>query len=273
MTTFAAKLKRAQEASDSILCVGLDPDPTRLPHPLRSRQDDESVAEFCEAIIEATAQYCCAFKPNLAFFEALGAQGSAVLERVVRHIPESHVVVADGKRGDIGNTAEQYARSIFDHLKCDACTVSPYMGSDAVVPFLQRAGTAAFVLVRTSNPGARELQMAILEGSPLYLQVAEMVYRWGQRQPGEVGFVVGATDPSSLDLLRDRYPDVPFLIPGVGAQGGKAVDVVRAARPWSSPVLVNASRAVLYAGSGPDFADAARMAARTLRDELNAGRM
>lgn len=268
MPSFSEKLYSAQKRAGSILCVGLDPDPTRLPDHLKDLDPAEAVVRFCWDIIAATKDLCCAFKPNLAFFEALGADGGAALEDVLRTIPEDRVTIADGKRGDIGNTADQYATSIFDRLGCDACTVSPYMGSDAVTPFLQRAGTAAFVLVRTSNPGARELQMAVLEGSPLYLRVAEMAHRWGQGLAGEVGFVVGATDPSSLGVLRDLYPEVPFLIPGVGAQGGNPREVIRAARPGSAPVVVNASRSILYAGSGKDFAERAREAAVRLRTAL-----
>ncbi len=268
MPSFTEKLHLAQTSSSSILCVGLDPDPKRLPEHLAKLGPDAGVIRFCKEIIDATADVCCAYKPNLAFFEGLGPDGGAVLEEVLAYVPSDRITIADGKRGDIGNTADHYARSIFDRLGCDACTVSPYMGSDAVTPFIQRVGTAAFVLVRTSNAGARELQMAILEGSPLYLRVAEMVHRWGVNQPGEVGFVVGATDPSSLDLLRDRYPEVPFLIPGVGAQGGDPGDVIRAARPDSSPVVVNASRSILYAGSGEDFAERARDAAVHLRSAL-----
>jgi len=268
MGSFSDKLALAQQSSASILCVGLDPDLDRLPAHLKHHDAAGAVVRFCTQIIEATADYCCAYKPNLAFFEALGVAGADVLERVVRHIPDDRIIIADGKRGDIGNTARHYAASIFDRLGCDACTVSPYMGADAVTPFLEREGTAAFVLVRTSNPGARELQMAILEGSPLYLRVAEMVYRWGEDLPGEAGFVVGATDPSSLDLLRDRYPAVPFLIPGMGAQGGDPLDVLRAARPETSPVIVNASRSILYAGSGTDFAERAKDAALAARESL-----
>jgi len=268
MQSFSDKLFEAQRRASSILCVGLDPDPNRLPAHLANLDPAAAVTRFCKEIIDVTSDLCCAYKPNLAFFEALGRDGSAALEEVVRHIPPRHITIADGKRGDIGNTADQYARSIYDRLGCDACTVSPYMGSDAVTPFLQRPGTAAFVLVRTSNPGARELQMAVLEGSPLYLRVAEMAHRWGRSQPGEVGFVVGATDPSSLDVLRDLYPKVPFLIPGVGAQGGEPADVIRAARPGTSPVIVNASRSILYAGTGEDFAERARDAARGLREAL-----
>ena len=269
MSTFSEKLTSAQRSSSSILCVGLDPDPDRLPTHLRAKDPAEAVVQFCSEIIGATSEACCAYKPNLAFFEALGPSGAAALDQVVRQIPKDRIIIADGKRGDIGNTAVHYARSIFDRLGCDACTVSPYMGSDAVIPFLRKEGAAAFVLIRTSNPSSAELQMTILEGSPLYLRVAEMANGWGKGQPGEIGFVVGATDPSSLELLRDLYPGVPFLIPGIGAQGGNPEDILRAARPESSPVVVNASRSILYAGSGEDFAERAREAAFAVRDSLN----
>jgi orotidine-5'-phosphate decarboxylase len=268
MASFTEKLTQAQSDSRSIVCVGLDPDPNRFPDHLRAVEPSEAVVRFCRDIIDATADVCCAYKPNLAFFEALGNTGMAALEAVVRHVPGDRLVIADGKRGDIGNTAAMYARSIFDYLGCDACTVSPYMGSDAVGPFLEREGTAAFVLVRTSNPGATELQTALIDGTPLYLRVAEMCRRWAEDYIGQVGFVIGATDVSSMGVVRDRFPSVPFLIPGIGAQGGDPREVVRAARPDSSPVVVNASRAILYAGSGADFADRAKEAASELRDLL-----
>jgi orotidine-5'-phosphate decarboxylase len=268
MESFSQKLARAQADAKSIVCVGLDPDPSRLPPHLATDSPTASVVRFCREIVDATAHACCAYKPNLAFFEALGSTGLAALEAVVNHIPDDRLVIADGKRGDIGNTAEQYARSVFDLLGCDACTVAPYMGSDAITPFLQRAGTAAFVLVRTSNPGATALQTALIDGVPLYRHVAEMAHQWGKGHPAEIGFVVGATDITSLEQLREQFPQVPFLIPGVGAQGGNPMHVLRAAKPATSPVVVNASRSILYAGSGTDFADKASEAAMRLRDLL-----
>ncbi len=264
--TFTDKLRAAQSATHSRVCVGLDPDPEGLPHLLRDRPPAEAVLAFNRAIIEATADVACAYKPNLAFYEALGADGWRALEQTVAAIPDGRLVIADAKRGDIGNTARMYARAFFDRLGCDAVTVSPYMGSDAAVPFLETPGRCAFVLVATSNPSAAEVQALETDGEPLYLRMARLAVNAAADQPGEAGFVVGATRPALLAELRDAYPDVPFLVPGVGAQGGDAGAVVEAA--GSGPLLVNSSRGILYASAGDDFADAARRAAESLRDAL-----
>jgi orotidine-5'-phosphate decarboxylase len=255
--TFAARLADSQSATRSRLCVGLDPDPARLPRPLAGAADPaEAAAAFCRAIIDATADVACAYKPNLAFFEALGAPGWRAFETVVRAVPEGRVVIADAKRGDIGNTAARYAAAFFERLPCHAVTVSPYMGRDALEPFLAHAGRCTFALVLTSNPGAADLQLLQTGGRPLYEHVARLAAEAGARQPGETGFVVGATRPAPLAELREQHPDIPFLIPGVGAQGGDARAVIEAAA--SGPVIVNASRAVLYASDGDDFQEAAR---------------
>lgn len=264
--TFSEKLRAAQSAAQSRLCVGLDPDPERLPTPLRGRPPAEAVAAFCRAIVEATAEVACAFKPNLAFFEALGADGWRAFEEVVAAIPSDRIVIADAKRGDIGSTAARYAEAFFGRLGCDAVTVSPYMGRDALAPFLAHPGHCAFSLVLTSNPSASDLQELKAGGVPLYHHAARLAVEAASGQPGEVGFVVGATRPERLAELRAAYPDVPFLVPGVGAQGGDAAAVVAAA--GSGPLLVNSSRGVLYASGGADFAEAARWAAEQLREAL-----
>jgi len=259
---FLTRLSAAQARAGSVLCVGLDPDPDRLPEPLRDRPAMEAVRDFCLAITEATAEAACAFKPNLAFFEALGPDGWDVLTDVLAAVPDTHLVVLDGKRGDIGTTATCYAEALFDRLDADACTVAPYMGRDAVVPFLQRPGRCAFVLALTSNPSAADLQLLEVGGEPLYRRVARVAVEAGVDQPGTAGLVVGATRPEQLSELRQAHPGTPFLVPGVGAQGGSADEVMEANA--GGPILVNASRSVLYASPGRDFAEAAGQEAARL---------
>lgn len=266
---FVTRLRAVQEERRSVLCVGLDPDPARLPAPLRDgRPLPDAVLAFNTAIVEATAAAACAFKLNFAFFEAMGRDGWRVLEETVARIPAGTLVVADAKRGDIGNSARFYAESVFAHLGCDAVTVAPYMGRDSVEPFLQYPGRAAFVLARTSNPGAADFQERGCEGEPLYLRVAKAVAAWGDAAPGTAGLVVGATDAPSLAALRAACPALPFLIPGVGTQGGDAGAVRRAGQTGDGLILVNSSRQILYADDGPGFADAAAREAEALRVQL-----
>jgi orotidine-5'-phosphate decarboxylase len=267
--TFQEKLQRAQQLTRSCVCVGLDPVPGRLPQPFQGEQSVDGVRRFCEAIIQTTRSVACAYKPNLAFFESLGPDGLRVLADVVAAIPEDRIILADAKRGDIGNTAEMYARAFFETLSCDACTVTPYMGRDAVLPFLNYPGKAVFVLTRTSNPGAADFQDLVTDSKPLYLHVAEQASAWASDRPGTVGFVVGATDLDTLASMRRQFPDTPFLIPGVGAQGGDPVQVMQAVHAPQGLVLVNSSRKILYASSGSDFAEAAFYEADTLRKALN----
>jgi orotidine-5'-phosphate decarboxylase len=268
--SFIGRLRRIQQSKETALCVGLDPDPTRIPSARRGdRSLPDAVLQFCRAIIDATASYACAFKPNAAFFEALGPAGGRVLHDVVAHIPDDCLVIADAKRGDIGNSARFYAESLFDALGADACTVAPYMGRDAVRPFLEREGRAAFVLARTSNEGAADVQEACTcDGTPLYLHVARKVAAWSAEAPGSGGLVVGATAPDALTELREACPTLPFLIPGVGAQGGSPAAVMDAAATDDGLVLVNSSRSILFASEDADYAEAAADAARTLRDAL-----
>jgi len=282
MSSFADRLRHAQTSKDSALCVGLDPDPSRLPADvLEVDALGDAVVAFCRQIIDATAPYACAYKVNFAFFEALGVTGAAALARTVAQIPDDCVTIADAKRGDIGNSARFYARSIFDDLGFDACTVSPYMGRDSVTPFLDYADKGVFVLARTSNPGAADLQEACTcDGTPLYLHTADLVQRWTDASDGQGGLVVGATAPPALRELRERCPALPFLVPGVGAQGGSPEDVMAAAATDTGRVLVNSSRSILFAveddaapddfadAAPDDFADAAADAARRLRDAL-----
>jgi orotidine-5'-phosphate decarboxylase len=264
------RLRRLQSEKDSLVCVGLDPDPSRLPGPLRDgRLLTDAVREFCATIVEATAPYAVAYKPNFAFFEALGPAGLTVLDQVTAAIPDDCLLIGDAKRGDIGHSARFYAQAIYEDLGFDACTVSPYLGRDSLAPFLDYEDRCTFVLARTSNDGAADLQEACTcEGTPLYRHVARRVADWAAEADGTAGLVVGATAPEALAELRTDAPTLPFLVPGVGAQGGSPAAVVEAAHTEDGPILVNSSRSILYAGEGTDYADAAADAARDLRGAL-----
>lgn len=269
MPDFSTRLARIQADHSSVLCVGLDPDPARLPTSLtKGAALPDATLAFNRAIIEATAPYACAFKLNFAFFEVLGREGWRVLEETIHAIPDDLIVIADAKRGDIGNSARFYATSVFEHLNCDAITVAPYMGTDAVRPFLAYPDKAAFILGRTSNPGSADFQERMLGDKPLYLHVAERVAAWDREMPGMAGLVVGATSPEALATIRATCPTLPFLIPGVGAQGGDPRAVMQAACTPNGAVIINSSRQILYASPGPDFASAAEQAAASLRQQL-----
>jgi orotidine-5'-phosphate decarboxylase len=267
--TFRQKLQQAIAAHESILCVGLDPELERLPSGLPRTPD--GVLQFNREIIAATSDVVCAYKPNVAFYEALGPGGWDVLLQTVRSIPAGVPVIGDAKRGDIGNTARAYATALFDRLGFDAATVSPYLGGDALEPFLAYADRGVLVLCRTSNAGAAELQgLPVLvdgESRPLYEVVVQRARTWNVN--GNVGLVVGATAPAELDRVRALAPELPILVPAIGTQGGDLAAAARAHRP-TAPAIVSASRAVIYASSGADFAAAARAAAINLRDALRA---
>jgi orotidine-5'-phosphate decarboxylase len=257
---FRAKYELAAARSGSLLCVGLDPDPALLP-PGVDR------ATFLRTIIEATADLVCCFKPNAAFFEVDGAAGWEELRATIAAAPADVPVLLDAKRGDVGHSASFYARAVFETLGADAVTVSPYLGGDAVEPFLAHADRHSFVVCRTSNPGAGELQDLVVEGRPLYERVAERANAWNAR--GNVGLVVGATYPEQAARVRALCPELLLLLPGVGAQQGDLGAAVAAARDArGGGLLVNASRGVLYASRGADYAQAARAAARELRDAI-----
>jgi len=266
--TFRERLERAIEERGSLLCIGLDPDPERFPAGIP--RDVEGIVAFNRAIVEATADLVCAYKANLAFYLVHGAAGLAALAETRQLIPPELPVILDAKLGDIASTSAAYARAVFETLGFDAVTVHPYLGSEALEPFFAARDRGVFVLVRTSNPGATELQdVAVGEaGDPLYLWLADRVRAWNERF-GNLGVVVGATYPVDLALVRQRCPDLPILAPGVGAQGGDLEEAVRAGlSEGTGPLLVNVGRAVLYASSGRDFARAAREAARQLRDRI-----
>ena len=259
--TFAAKLASAVRRNRSLLCLGLDPDPERLPI--------GDPVDFCRQIIEATHDLVCCYKPNAAFFEQYGGDAFRMLGEVRQAIPPDLPALLDAKRGDIGHTAAAYARAAFDVLGYDACTVSPYLGGDSLEPWLERPDRTAFVLCRTSNPGARDVQdlpVTTADGRvvPLYQRVAERCRDWNVR--GNVGLVVGATYPDELATVRAICPDQPILVPGIGAQGGDIAAAITAGRGADpATLLLSVSRHVLYASRGPDWQGAARAAAERLR--------
>jgi orotidine-5'-phosphate decarboxylase len=254
----------------SFLCVGLDPDPDKLPACLKGSAD--ILFEFCSRIIDATRDLCVAYKPNLAFFEQYGADGWRSLERIVRHIGKGHLVIADAKRGDIGNTSTMYARAFFETLGADAVTVAPYMGRDSVTPFLSFPGKWTVVLALTSNKGSEDFQMLrFTEGQSegfLFEKVLKEVASWGTED--QLMFVVGATHPGLFSAVRKIVPDHFLLVPGVGAQGGDLEAVCEAGMNNRCGLLINSSRQILYASGGDDFAEMARKEAENVRDRMAA---
>ena len=254
-----------------MLCIGLDPEPARFP--LAWRGDAARIFDFCAAVVDATHDLVCAFKPQIAYFAAHRAEDQ--LERLIAHIRATATgvpVILDAKRGDIGATAEQYAREAFERYRADAVTLSPFMGLDSLEPFLRHRDKGAILLCRTSNPGGDDLQAQVLEGGErVYERVARLAAGPWNRH-GQLGLVVGATYPAEIARVRELAPTLPLLIPGIGAQGGDVEATVRAGWRHDAPIVVNSSRAVLYAGDGDDFAGAARRAAQATRDALNLAR-
>jgi orotidine-5'-phosphate decarboxylase len=276
---FSDMLRAAERDNASLLCVGLDPDPVRFPGGLRG--DVSRIYDFCAAIVDATADLVIAFKPQIAYFAAHRAE--AQLERLMAHMRSAAPgvpVILDAKRGDIGSTAEQYAIEAFERYGADAVTLSPFMGFDSVQPYLKYHGKGAFLLCRTSNPGGDDLQsqrLSSVEGEPLLYEHVARLAQGPWNLNGQLGLVVGATYPAEIERVRCVAPTLPLLIPGVGAQGGDAVATVRAG--WGavngetvSPIIVNSSRAILYASSAGDFAQAARREALRTRDMLEAAK-
>jgi len=262
---FTVKLGNAIRRNKSLVCVGLDPDPKLMP-------DKVSVFEFNKAIIDATSDLVCAYKPNFAFYEALGNEGLDALKRTVDYIPDDIPVIADGKRGDIGNTARAYARTIFTNFNFDAATLSPYLGFDSLEPFIENPEKGVFILCRTSNAGAVDFQSLRCEVEnghrPLFEIVALKASQWNTH--GNIGLVVGATYPEELRSLRQNHPDMPFLIPGIGAQGGDlATTISYGADAQGEKAIINSSRQIIYASREKDFAEAARRAATELREQIN----
>jgi orotidine-5'-phosphate decarboxylase len=266
--SFIEKLNTAWQRNASLVCVGLDPEPAKFPAHLRERPD--AIFEFCRAIVDATAELVCCFKPQIAHFAAHRAEGA--LERLIAHIHSAHPgvpVILDAKRGDIGSTAAFYADEAFERYGADAVTVNPYLGRDALEPFLSRADKGVVVLCRTSNPGARDLQDLDVGGRKLYQHVARTVANeWNAHS--NCMLVVGATYPGELADVRTIVGDMPLLVPGVGAQGGDIEAVVRhGATRNGTGLVISSSRAILYASAGDDFAEAARSATQTLLNAIN----
>jgi orotidine-5'-phosphate decarboxylase len=262
---FIEKLNAAAKKNKSLVCVGLDTSPELIPAVM-------SVLDFNKAIIDATADLVCTYKPNLAFYEAWGEKGLETLHKTVEYIPKDIPVIADAKRGDIGSTSAAYAKALFDYYKFDAATVNPYLGFDAVEPFLKYKDKGIIILCRTSNKGAADFQSLSVqfEGKilPLYEVVAMKASRWNTNH--NIGLVVGATYPEELRTIRQSHPDIPILIPGVGAQGGDLDLAVRyGIDAQKRGIIINSSRGIIYASKGADFAPAARKAALILRDEIN----
>jgi len=269
--SFFSAIEAAAQRNQSLVCVGLDPEPSRLPAVLRERSD--AIFEFCRAIVDATADLVCCFKPQIAHFAAQRAEDA--LQRLIAHIHKTHPgvpVILDAKRGDIGSTARHYAAEAFDRYGADAITANPYLGSDAMQPFLDRADKGVIVLCRTSNPGARDLQDLDIGGRPLYQHVADLIAReWNGN--GNCALVVGATYPAELAAVRALVGEMPILVPGVGAQGGDVEAVIRNGKnSQGTGLIISSSRAILYASSGVDFAEAAQREAQKLRDEINRSR-
>ncbi len=262
---FNEKLITASRKNKSLLCVGLDPDPDLMP-------DKVGVFEFNKAIIDATSDLVCAYKLNLAFYEALGDEGLDALKRTIKCIPDDIPIIGDAKRGDIGNTAKAYARAIFSIYNFDATTVNPYLGFDSIEPFIQYRDKGVFILCRTSNAGAVDFQALRCEVEdgyrPLFELVALKASQWNTY--GNIGLVVGATYPEELRLIRNSHPDMPLLIPGIGAQGGDIATAVRyGVDAQGEKAILNSSRQIIYASREKDFAQTARRVASELRDQIN----
>jgi orotidine-5'-phosphate decarboxylase len=270
--TFIDKLSAAWTANNSLLCVGLDPDIARFPAHLQQQPD--AIFAFCKAIIDATADSACAFKPQIAYFAALRAEDQ--LEAICDYLRKNHPhipIVLDAKRGDIGATAEQYAREAYERYGADAVTVNPYMGSDSVAPYMEWKDRGVIILCRTSNPGGSDLQFLKADGKPIYQHVAQLVAdKWNTN--GQCGLVVGATFPEELAQVRKIVGNMPLLVPGIGAQGGDIEATMNAGKTANgSGMMINSSRAILYAKAdektGEDFAQAARRVALETRDAIN----
>ena len=269
---FTDKLAARWREDNTLLCIGLDPDPSRFPAAVRDR--DDAIFEFCRTIVDATADLACAFKPQIAYFASCRAEDQ--LEALIAHLRAQHPrvpVILDAKRGDIGSTAEHYAREAYERYGADAVTLSPYMGSDSIEPYLAYPDRGAFLLCRTSNPGGEDLQMLESGGRPLYEHVAELAAgSWNSH--GQLGLVVGATYPAELATVRRLAPELPLLVPGIGAQGGDVAASVQAGQTAAGAgMVINSSRAILYAGHDEDYAAAARAVALRTRDEINRYRM
>jgi len=268
-TNYITKLTQAWHKNNSLLCVGLDPDLAKLP--LQFQNQPDGIFQFCRAIIDATADLACAFKPQIAYFSALRAEPQ--LEQICAYLRDNYPqlpIILDAKRGDIGATAEQYAREAFERYGADAVTVNPYMGFDSVEPYLKWQDKGCIVLCRTSNPGGSDLQFLQVNGRPLYQHVADLVANQWNRN-GQCSLVVGATFPEEIAAVRAIVGDMPLLVPGIGAQGGDVAATVAAGKTVGGGMMINSSRAILFAKplEGESFEAAARRVAMQTRDDIN----
>jgi orotidine-5'-phosphate decarboxylase len=264
--TFNERLRAIQQKNNSLLCIGLDADILQIPKSLLGYADP--IFEFNRRIIEATKDIVCAYKINLAFYEVVGEHGWHIVHQTLARIPESIITIGDGKRGDIGNSAERYAKLILEDYKFDGATVNPYMGEDSVKPFLKRKEQCAFVLTATSNKGAKDFQFLKVNGKPLYEKVLQKIHQWNTKK--NCGLVAGTTYPKILKRLRELAPKLPFLLPGIGAQRGDLESAVRyGCNMHGELAIISSSRSILYASSGENFPDAARAAALKLRNTIN----
>lgn len=265
MNTLNENIRELTRSQNSLVCVGLDVNPQKMPAHLMS--SDDPILKFNKAIIEATSDLVLAYKPNLAFYESLGTEGWEILKKTVNAIPDGILKIGDAKRGDIGSTAEQYAKALFD-IGFDAVTLSPYLGWDSIKPFVENPERGAFILCLTSNPSSKDLQYLEIEKRPLYLHVAEKIQSWNSMN--NCGLVAGATHPDELKGIRELAPDMPFLIPGIGAQGGDLQGAVNSGTDEKGEMaVINSSRGIIYASSGTDFAETARAETKKLRDNIN----
>lgn len=269
MNSFFQRVRFARERNKSVLCVGLDPDVTKMPREII--KSDEPLYDFIAPIIDGTHDLVCCYKPNIAFYEAYGPRGIEQLIKVIEHIrglDHDIPIILDAKRGDIGNTAKAYAHTIFDYFRADAVTVNPYMGGDTLQPFLDYVTRGIIVLCLTSNTGYSDFETLETDGEPLYIKVAKKAVEWNKCE--NIALVIGATHPCEAARVREAAPEVPFLMPGIGAQGGDPTEIMRIGFTKSGyPPIVNSSRSILYAGSEDDYAEMSRKAAITTRDKLN----
>ena len=266
---YLEKLKNAQDKNNSWVCIGLDPQPEKLPIQA-THQWDEPVLPFNKAIIDATADIACAFKPNLGFYLQWGAAGMIALERTIQYIPDDIPIIIDCKAGDIGHTQMAWAKGIFDQWGADAFVINPYVGRDAIEPIIKEwPDKGVYVLGRTSNPSAPDFQGNMGDPGDLSRQVIKKVNALKRPEYGDVGLVIGATWPEEMEIAREEAPNAPFLIPGIGAQGGSLEVSVKYGADTTAGPLISSSRGIIYAGNGYDFADKAREAAMELRDQIN----
>lgn len=267
--SFTQKLTACSQKNNSLLCVGLDPDLDRLPDCLKN--EENPIFSFNKEIISATKDTVCAYKPNIAFYEAYGRVGLEALEKTLELIPSDIPVILDAKRGDIANTAQMYAKSCFEHYGVDAVTVSPYMGFDSIQPFAEYAGKGVIILVKTSNDSSGDIQdLELADGGNVYLKLCELINSWQTKMPAELCAVVGATYPDDLKAIRNVLTDCPILLPGVGTQAGNNKLTVQYGRgDANAPVIINSGRKILYADSSANFAKVARDTAIALKEELN----